>query len=72
MNIIPRMSDTDILNWLDSWHTLHHTVEALYVVDGYEVSIIRDGNLYAGPYKGKTLREAYKRASINVYKNSNE
>lgn len=52
-------TDAEILDWLEKWHTLHYTVEALYVVDGYEASIYHDGNLVEGPCRGMTLREAY-------------
>lgn len=60
------MDDSAILDWLEKWYTLHHTVEALYVVDGYEVSIMHDGNLKFGPFKGETLREAYSKCGEGV------
>jgi len=36
-------TDTQILDWLQRNHTLHRQVEALYVVDGYLVTITHDG-----------------------------
>jgi hypothetical protein len=52
-----------MLDWLQSKSTLHTEPEILYVVDGYEVSVVRDG--YAtveGPFKGATLRDAIRAA----------
>lgn len=57
------MTDIELIDWLENNHTLHKAVEALYVVDGYEVSITHDGNTIKGPFKAKTLREAYIRAA---------
>jgi hypothetical protein len=51
--------DAEILDWLEHNHTLHRSVTALYVVDGYEVSIEHDASTIAGSWRGKTLREAY-------------
>ena len=47
-----------ILEWLERMHTLHFAVEALYVVDGYEVSITCDGNPIH-TFKAETLKQAY-------------
>lgn len=52
-------TDTEIIEWLERQHTLHRAVDALYVVDGYDVSITFDGEPHAGPWHGETLREAY-------------
>lgn len=55
-------TDADIIEWLERNHTLHRAVEALYVVDGYQVTITHDDHQIAGPWRGETLREAYVRA----------
>lgn len=60
------MIDSQILEWLEDNHTLHKAVEALYVVDGYEVSITYDGNVIKGPFRAETLREAYIKAAKDV------
>ena len=57
------MIDKDIIDWLEENHTLHRSVKALYVVDGYEVYIEYDDIPIAGPYKGECLREAYRKAA---------
>lgn len=50
--------DAKRLDWLEANHTLHTSVQALYVVDGYELVVERDGDWQAGPYRGETLRAA--------------
>lgn len=37
--------DAERLDWYESQHTLHYWLELLYVVDGYELSRSRDGNI---------------------------
>lgn len=59
MTPIQQPSPADILQWLQNNHTLHRVVEALYVVDGYQVEITHDGVRIAGPWHGETLFEAY-------------
>lgn len=56
-------SDAEILDWLERSHTLHYTVEALYAVDGYVVSIMYDGAELA-QFHQPTLREAYAKAMV--------
>jgi hypothetical protein len=56
------VTDADILNWLERSHTLHYSVVALYVVDGYEVTIEHDCDPCSGPWHGETLRDAYTEA----------
>lgn len=51
-------TDTQILEWLESMHTLHYSVDAWYVVDGYEAHVMRDGNEVVS-FHGETLRDAY-------------
>jgi len=47
------------LDWLERHHTLHDSVETLYVVDGYQVQILRDNYLGIGKaFHGATLRAA--------------
>ncbi len=58
-------TDTDRLNWLEDQHSLHRSVDMLYVVDGYNVTIMHDGN--EGPcFHGATLREAIDNAMRNA------
>lgn len=52
--------DAAILDWLERQHTLHRSVEAAYVVDGYEVAVLYDGTPIPGLlWRGATLRAAY-------------
>ena len=44
------------LDWMERMNTLHVTVEIIYVVDGYEVTIDRESS--REEYRGDTLREA--------------
>jgi hypothetical protein len=53
------MTDTQILQWLEGMHTLHLAVEALYVVDGYQVRVVYDGDELSPAYWGETLAAAY-------------
>jgi hypothetical protein len=54
-----------IIEWLERMHTLHFAVEALYAVDGYEVSITCDGNpLWT--FRAETLKQAYAAAMTAV------
>ncbi len=56
-------TDAKILDWLERQHTLHRGVDALYVVDGYSVTITYDGEPMPGKeWYGETLREAYAKA----------
>ncbi len=49
----------DIINWIEKHTTLHTTVEVVYVVDGYEVSVLNDRSAdIAGPWHGKTVFDA--------------
>jgi antibiotic biosynthesis monooxygenase (ABM) superfamily enzyme len=58
-------TDAEILDWLEQNHTLHHQVEILYVVDGYEVTITRDGDpIPSLQWKGESLREACSYAMV--------
>lgn len=55
-----------VLNFLNKWTTLHYSVEILYVVTGYEVSILQDGNDFEGPFFGKTIEEAFLKAQKEI------
>lgn len=57
-------SDAEILDWLQRNHTLHYSVELLYVVDGYECTLTNDGNP-VDSYRGDTVREAIAKAMSN-------
>lgn len=36
------MTDKERIDWLEKHHTLHKTVEFLYVVDGYKIAMCFD------------------------------
>lgn len=59
-------TDTEIIDWLERMHNLHTQVEALYVVDGYQVSLTWDGEALH-EFNGDTLREAYSAAMEYEY-----
>lgn len=46
------------LQWLEDQHTLHKSVEILYVVDGYEVQHTYDGDPVGPAFHGETLSAA--------------
>jgi hypothetical protein len=48
--------------WLQNMHTLHRTVEMLYVVDGYQVTLCWDGTPISPDYHGETLALAIDKA----------
>jgi hypothetical protein len=52
------------LEWLEKHSTLHTSVEILYVVDGYEVTVVNeDGITDMSPrFHGATLAEAIDKA----------
>jgi hypothetical protein len=50
--------DAARLDWIEAQHTLHRSVELLYVVDGYEVEYLYDGNSISKPHRGDSLRAA--------------
>lgn len=50
-------TDADMLDFLERHHTLHKTVEFLYVVDGYEATVMWDDEPMSPTFKGETLRE---------------
>lgn len=54
----------DLLDWILRHTTLHLSVEATYVVDGYVVAIwhSRSGSAWHKEYKADTLREAFELA----------
>lgn len=60
-------TDAEILDWLERMHTLHTTVEALYVVDGYRVQILYDEDA-CFEFHGDSLRDAYTKAMRIEYK----
>lgn len=52
------MIDAKRLAWYESKHTLHNSLELLYVVDGYELSVMeQDSQHLVATYWGKTLAE---------------
>lgn len=57
------MTDSERLDWYQAQHTLHRSLEVLYVVDGYELSIMADdGDRVLATYKSETLRDAIDQA----------
>lgn len=54
-----KVSDKDIVDWIEKYSTLHMSVKVLYVVDGYQIAIMYDDHVLYGPIKGDTLRKAY-------------
>ena len=61
----------DAIKWLEDNHTLHTSVEILYVVDGYEVTVMHEDGVtpISKTYHGDTLLSAIDRArSANVHK----
>ena len=45
------------LQWLESMHTLHGSVEILYVVDGYQIQRKFDDSEVGEPIKAQTLED---------------
>ena len=54
----------DAIKWLEDNHTLHTSVEILYVVDGYEVTVMHENGVtpLSKTYHGETLLTAIDRA----------
>jgi hypothetical protein len=52
----------ELLEWMESWTTLHWQVHVLYVVSGYQVTLEQDGNEIYGPFEGLTYTSAIKLA----------
>ena len=50
--------DAARLDWFESRHTLHTSIECLYVVDGYELEIFHDFRPPQKPIWGVSLRAA--------------
>ncbi len=46
------------LDWLEQMHTLHYSVEILYVVTGYQITQLYDGSETGRVAEGETLEEA--------------
>lgn len=53
-------ADAARLDWYERQHTLHYSLEFIYVVDGYELSKTRDGNVQW------TIHEENLRATIDA------
>lgn len=45
------------LQWLESMHTLHGSIEILYVVDGYQIQRKFDDSEVGEPIKAQTLED---------------
>jgi len=58
------MTDAQIIDWLERQSTLHRQVDILYVVDGYQVTLMYDGEPVSGKqWHGASLREAITKAA---------
>lgn len=58
------MTDSERLDWYEAQHTLHKSLEVLYTVDGYELSVMaEDGEKVLATYKGESLRDAIDQAA---------
>lgn len=55
-------TDAKRIQWLETVSTLHQHVEILYVVDGYEITLVYDESPIHGPFHGLTLADAIDRA----------
>jgi hypothetical protein len=57
---VPILSDEARLQWIEDHLTLHTDVELLYVVDGYQVTLLstRPGEAGEREFNGETLRDA--------------
>lgn len=56
------------LQWLESMHTLHASVEILYVVDGYQIQRKFDDSEVGEPIKAKTLEDCIEVAIASGWK----
>ena len=53
------MTDAERIDWLQEKHTLHKSVQFLYVVDGYETHVMADSSdVPLAVYAGRSLRES--------------
>ena len=55
-------TDSEMLDWLEDNHSLHRSVDILYVVDGYEVSVTHDSTPLHVTVRGDNLRDAISKA----------
>lgn len=55
------MTDAERLDWLERVHTLHRTIEILYVVDGYKLTYCHDYSPLMS-FEGETVRECIDKA----------
>jgi hypothetical protein len=56
--ISTRFTDAQVVEFIEKHHTLHTKIDMLYVVDGYEVTLLRDEREISETFKGDTLRDA--------------
>ncbi|QAY00275.1 hypothetical protein KGB42_gp65 [Salmonella phage Seszw_1] len=56
------------LQWLESMHTLHGSVEILYVVDGYQIQRKFDDSEVGEPIKAETLEDCIDTAIASGWK----
>ena len=49
------MTPEQAIQWIEDHTTLHMSVEFLYVVDGYELTMMYDSNPVYKPFHGETI-----------------
>lgn len=58
------MTASEALCWLEDKHTLHKSVQILYVVDGYEIHMMENDEQHVvAVFHGHTLLEAITKAA---------
>lgn len=57
-----KMTYYDKIEWLQKANTLHRQVDILYVVDGYDVTLMWDENPISEAFHGETLDKALEAA----------
>lgn len=55
------MTDTELLDSLERFHTLHYDVTFTYIVTGFLATFQRDGNSPLIEVEGKTVRDALRK-----------
>ncbi len=51
-----------LVAWMQKVSTLHRSIDILYVVDGYEVTILWDDHPISESFRGETLEQAIDKA----------
>lgn len=56
LEMLPQMT---IPGFLQKWTSLHFNVEINYLVDCYELVVLKDGDVYAGPFLSDTIENCF-------------